>query len=277
MKHRPHIVAKLAAEFLACSMFHFIGSMSPTPWANGLALMTSVYYSAKISGAHLNPALSIVFCLLGFTLPLEAVLYAAAQVGGCILGALLVAMVTPNSTVGGPPPPGTTLGCFLPKEGLTEAHVFALETVGTIMFIVPVMSVVWYTQNKNGYGNTGPIMVGISLIASALAIGSWTGAAFNPARTLGSAFVFDCAKNSITGAYIAGQVLAALLSPLFIVPWYGISNRAWYASYVPERVKLALRIYLPSIEFKTLDKEDPPQDAAGESGGARAVINSHAP
>jgi len=237
-------------------MFHFIGSVTPTAMANGLALMTSVYYSAKVSGAHLNPAVTTVFSIMGFTHPVEAVLYIVSQVLGCVTGALLIALVIPNSKIGGIPPIDHALGCFVPKAGLTNANIVAWETIGTIMFIVPVMSVVWYTQNKQGYGNTGPIMVGISLIASALAVGGWTGASFNPARSLGSAIVFDCSQGRTLGAYVGGQMLGAFLAPLIIIPWYGISNQSWFMAYIPPNLKQWLRVLSPLIELKTLDKAE---------------------
>lgn len=252
---KPHILAKVCVEYLGCIMFHFIGSMSPTPVANGLALMTSVYYAAKVSGAFLNPSLTLVFCFLGFTHPIEALFYIMAQVAGCLSGALLVALVVPGTIIGQSPPIGNNLGCFIPVTSLNNAQICAWETIGTTMFLVPVMSVVWYTQNKSGYGNTGPIMIGISLIASAFAVGDWTGAAFNPARTLGSALVYDCGNRDKLGPYIGGQVLAAFITPIFVMPWYGISNTAWYLRYLSLKTTEFLRVLWPPIELKTLDRD----------------------
>jgi aquaporin TIP len=249
----PQIGAKMLAEFLGSIMFHFIGSMSPTPLANGLSLMTSVYYSAKISGGHLNPAVSTVFCIMGFITPIDTFFYILSQVCGCITGALLIAMVVPTSSMGGVPPPESNLGCFRPDPLLSESNVVGWEAIGTIMFIVPVMSVVWYTQNKKGYGNTGPIMVGISLASVAMAVGNWTGASLNPARTLGSAVVFDCARTTITGAYIAGQMIGAFVAPVLIVPWYGISKDAWYINYISLKTRDILRSYTPSIVLRHFD------------------------
>lgn len=250
---RPHILAKATAELLGCTMFHFIGSLSPTPEANGVALMTAVYYAAKVSGAHLNPAVTLAFCMLGFTNPLEAVCYTIAQVAGCVFGALLIAMLVPSVVIGGAPGAAAPAGCFLPSKGITNINAFGWEAVGTLMFVAPVMSVVWYTQNKAGYGNVGPIMVGISLYTVALAVGGWTGAALNPARTLGSAIVFECAPAATTAAYIGGQLLGALLVPFFIVPWYGISTTAWYLEQLPENTMNALRS-VPSIVHRTIDR-----------------------
>ena len=251
---KPSILSKAMGELLGCAMFSFIGALQPTPIGNGIALMASVYYVAKVSGAHLNPVVTGAFCMMGFTNPAEVCIYVASQVAGCVIGSMLLALPGSGCVIGGAPAPGVRSGCFVPpRSNMTEGAVVAWEAVGTLMFVAPVMSVVWYTQNKHGYGNVGPIMVGIALIASAMAVGDFTGAALNPARVLGPAIVYNCARNTLTASYIAGQLLGMLLSPLFIIPWYGICDDAWYIKLVPERTKEMLTRLTPSIEFKTMD------------------------
>lgn len=219
---KPNLISKFFAEISACMMFHFIGSVSPTPWANGIALMVMVYYTAKISGAHLNPALSLTFTLLGHTNPLEMLVYWIAQVGGCCLGALFIKLLTPYPIINN--------GCFIANPSLNNALIFGWETFCTFTFILPIFSVVWYTSHKQGYGNTGPLIVGLSLIANALAAGPFTGAAFNPARVLGSHIVFNCEGGTVL-YYILGEFLGAAIVPLAIFPFYGINENAWYLDF----------------------------------------------
>lgn len=252
----PSLLAKASAEFIGCCFFHFIGSVCPTPFANAAALMTMVYYSAKISGAHLNPAVTTTFTLLGYTKPIELIVYWVAQVTGCVVGALCVAAVVPGCVPGRVPTPFALAhaGCFVPAPFLSLPRVLAWEFFTTLSFIVPVFSVVWYTQNKAGYGNTGPIMVGLSLLASALAAAPFTGGSLNPARTLGSAIVFDCARRSVTAVFIAGQFLASCASVLLIAPWYGVAQDAWYTRFVPSRIMRWLRFYQPSISLVSVKR-----------------------
>ena len=230
------VMTRCMVEYIACGIFHFIGSVSPTPWANGIVLMVLVYYTAKISGGHLNPAVSATFMLLGHTDPMEMVVYWGAQVAGCATGALLVAGIVPGLMVRGAPsgPYASLSGCFTPQADLTDFQIFAWEAACTTFFIVPIFSVVWYTQNKKGYGNTGPLIVGFSLLANALACGAFTGASLNPARTLGSPIVFACPSESKAYLYVLGEFTGSVCALFAIVPWYGISRTAWYAGSLPE-------------------------------------------
>jgi glycerol uptake facilitator-like aquaporin len=233
---KPNLLSKFCAELSACAIFHFIGSVSATPWANGIALMVLVYYTAKTSGAHLNPALSMTFTLLGHTNPIEMLVYWIAQFSGCIIGALWIAALVPDLGIGANGINDPYSGCFTPSPKLSKINIFYWEAFSTFCFILPIFSVVWYTIHKEGYGNTGPLMVGLSLIANALAAGPFTGAALNPARVLASPAVFKC-DNSVIPYYVAGEMLGAALVPIIIAPWYGISQDAWYLSIVSSKAK----------------------------------------
>lgn len=221
----PHA---LFVEALSCMIFHFVGSVSPTPWSNGIILTVLVYYCAKISGAHLNPAVSWTFCLLGHIDPIHFIAYATSQFIGCILGAILIALLVPQLSFGREPsgPFENRSGCFTPA--VSTVLVFVWETLGTTSFILPIFSVVWYTQNKKGYGNTGPLIVGLSLIANAMACSSFTGGALNPAR-MASQVVFSCPYKAVY-SYILGEFLGATIAALIISPFYGVSHDPWYKS-----------------------------------------------
>jgi hypothetical protein len=182
--------------------------------------------------------------LLGHTNPIEMLVYWAAQMIGCIIGALWLALLVPGLYIGAPSAQKSGYialgndsdGCFYPTNNMSIARVFGWEAFCTFCFILPIFSVVWYTLHKKGYGNTGPLMVGLSLIANAMAAGRYTGAALNPARVLASPAVFSC-DNTYLFYYVAGEFLGASLVPIIIAPWYGISPNAWYIAAVPEKAK----------------------------------------
>jgi aquaporin TIP len=215
-----------------------------------------LYFTAKVSGAHLNPAVSLVFTILGHVNPLEMLMYWTAQISGCILGALWIACLVPGLYIRSDTTSdmvATFDGCFVPNKELNNAEIFGWEAVSTFNFILPIFAVVWYTQTKNGYGNTGPIIVGLSLFANALACGPWTGAALNPARVLGSPAIFNCGVNKYIFFYIIGEIVGAIAASIAIIPWYGISSEAWYIRQVPHNVKCKMILFQP---FKTLENKE---------------------
>eukprot|EP00798_Chlamydomonas_sp_ICE-L_P000115 gene115-biopygen3421 len=214
------------AEVVACFFFHILGSLSPTPWCNAATLSIMVLATARISGAHLNPCVTWVFTLMGYTHPHEAVLYAVSQYVGCVLGAIYLSLMISGVSVGGP-----GLGCFSPSEGITDRRVLAIEGLGTFVFTLCVFAVVWCTQNKHGYGTIGPIMIGLALLAPALAIGPLTGGAMNPARVLASPTVFNegagC-KGEFLGVYVGAEMLGATLSAICVLLCFGVAEVPWY-------------------------------------------------
>lgn len=248
---------KSSMEFISVCMFHIIGSISPTPYANGIALMVLVYYSAKISGGHLNPAVSLTFFILGHINIIEFFAYIFSQFTGAMVGALMISALVPSIRVSQDMIESEYhyySGCFSPNHELTHVQVFFWEFVFTTMFIIPIFSVVWYTQHKSGYGNTGPIMVGLSLLSNALACGPFTGASLNPARSLGSYTVFKCQYKQIY-TYIFGEFLGGICAAMFIMPWYGISINSWYKELIQGKKEIVEYLSTNSkreIEYKTV-------------------------
>lgn len=229
------ILYKFWAEFIGCMMFHFIGSVSGSAWGNGLALIVLIYFTAKVSGSHLNPSVSTTFMLLGHINPAELLIYWCAQIIGCIVGSLWIAALVPQLIIGKTVDASLLplSGCFIPQDDLSSAQIFGWEALCTFCFITPIFAVVWYTQLKSGYGNTGPFIIGCSLIANALVAGPYTGGALNPARLLASPIVFKCPRDNSIPFYILGEMTAGITAPLFIIPWYGIYYKSWYLKYFP--------------------------------------------
>ena len=219
------LASKALGEMLGCMLFQFLGSLAPTALGNGVALTPLVFMLAKISGGHLNPAVTLTFALLGHSSPGELLIYWAAQISGCVLGALWIWGIVPNSQ-------GTN-GCFVPRPYVSDISVFALEAAGTFCLVTPLFAVVWHTMHKSGYGVTGPLIIGLSLFSAASAVGPWTGAAINPARAMAGPLVFSCqASVRALPYYVLGELTGAVVASLAIAPWYGISARPWYgASY----------------------------------------------
>lgn len=245
------------AEALGCALFHVIGSVAILPAANGVALTALVYLTAKLSGAHLNPAVTLAFGLLGHSRPDEVLAYWVSQVTGAILGSFVLASMVPGLAIGAEPA-SIYSGC--PSPSVPSALVFGWEALGTFGFVLPVMSVVWYTQNKKGYGNTGPIVVGVALTANALACAPFTGGVLNPARAIASSVTFACSARPQVYAYVLGELTGAAMASLVTVPWYGISRSPWYGTRLPKWVHLTTRDAHRSIKLETTRGEGAEED-----------------
>jgi glycerol uptake facilitator-like aquaporin len=242
--------SRFAVELLSSMGFQVIGAAGGTPVANGLALVCAVLFAAKTSQAILNPALSLTYCLTGHIRPTDMLLYSAAQVAGCILGCLWLTVLVPGASVRGPisAPIAFDVGCFVPNPSLSSAAVLAWEFTGSLVFFVTVLVVVNYSLLKKGYGNVGPIVIGIALTACASALQGRTGGAMNPARTLAPWIVAGCgpqAPGGTIGLYIAGQYIAAVVAAMFVVPWYGFAAHSWLRNLLP--YDIASRSYNPRL------------------------------
>lgn len=164
-------------------------------WA--FAVIVAVYVSAGVSGAHLNPAVTIALALRrGF--PWGKVLpYIVAQMIGAFLGAFAVYLCYREGLIGAGMPniwctgPGSTFGeAFWGGGGSAAAGSFSFVTAfiteifGTAVLLWGVLA---SGDNKNSglMHNMGPFLVGGTVLAVGLSLGGPSGYAINPARDLG--------------------------------------------------------------------------------------------
>jgi aquaporin Z len=204
---RPAI-AELAGTFLfvlagtASAVANAAGNQALGPVgvavAHGLALAILVTATMNISGGHLNPAVTAGMLLVKRIDPKTAGLYVAAQLVGGVLAALLVKGLLPwgavNAVSGGTPQLSAHISLF---EGV------ALEALFTFF----LMSAVFGTAVSADAPKVGGFGIGLTVLTSALAIGSFTGAALNPARAFGPALAFGEWHGQ--AAYWIGPVLGA--------------------------------------------------------------------
>lgn len=165
-------------------------------WA--FAVIVAVYVSAGVSGAHLNPAVTLGLAVKrGF--PWKKVFpYIIAQVVGAFLGALavflcyrdgLVAAGLPNVWCTGP---GSVFGQAF-WGGATTASALGPYTMGTAIIteIFGTMVLMWGilasgdSKNIGLMHNMGPFLVGGTVLAVGLSLGGPSGYAINPARDFG--------------------------------------------------------------------------------------------
>ena len=142
----------------------------------GLIVMAMVYATGHLSGAHLNPAVTLAFTLTRHLPRTEALAYVAAQVLGALAAALLLAAVWPSQPA--------DLGTTLPTVGVGSAFAYELVLTAFLMFVIMAVA-----TDTRAAGAGAAIAIGGTVGLDALFGGPVTGASMNPARSLGPALV----------------------------------------------------------------------------------------
>jgi glycerol uptake facilitator protein len=147
----------------------------------GLAVMLAIYAVGSISGAHLNPAVTIALAINGSFASSLVFGYIVAQFIGAIVGATLVWLhYLPHwkETVD----PAAKLGVFCNAPAIRNVFPNLISEV--IATMVLIMALLFIGANEFTKG-LNPIVVGLLIISIGLSLGGTTGFAINPARDLG--------------------------------------------------------------------------------------------
>ena len=204
---QPTLLGECVAEFLGTMVILLIGSGvvamtvlfgTGTPGeivnggytnitlAWGLAVMLGVYVSGKISGGHLNPAVTIALAVFrGF--PWNKVgPYCLAQTVGAFAGSLIVYLNYRAAFQKFDPLLEKTAGVFTTFPAFRELPGvgFFDQVLGTAILLFLVMAV---TDEKNSGppASLGPVVVGLIVVAIGMGFGALHGYAINPARDFG--------------------------------------------------------------------------------------------
>lgn len=142
----------------------------------GLVIMVMVYATGHLSGAHINPAVTIAFALARHFPASEARAYIAAQVSGATLAALILWAVWPSQPA--------ELGATAPSIGVGSALIYEVVMTALLMFVIVAVA-----TDTRAVGAAAAIAIGATVGLDALFGGPLTGASMNPARSLGPALV----------------------------------------------------------------------------------------
>jgi glycerol uptake facilitator protein len=150
-------------------------------WAMGVAM--AVYAVGTFSGAHLNPAVTLGFAVIGNTEWGDVPKYLAGEFVGAFVGATLVWAAYLNHWRP-TEDPGLKLAVFCTAPAIRHtANNLITEIIGTFMLVFVVLSF----GTVAGIGDSGltPLLVGLLVLGIGLSLGGPTGYAINPARDLG--------------------------------------------------------------------------------------------
>lgn len=183
----------------------------------GLIIMTMIYATGHISGAHFNPAVTIALTFLREVKVRDAGIYIAMQIIGGVLGALLTKALLEDEGE------GSQYGSTLVSDRLSDGTLpgMVVEGIGTFLLVFAIIGV---AVNPGGIREWSGLVIGATLGLIVMVFGPLTGAGFNPARSFGAAIVGDFGGGGqFVLVYVLAPILGALLAAvvgrqLFIKP-----------------------------------------------------------
>lgn len=209
---------KASAEFLGTLILVFFGvgaavlgtgdgvsgnGLHGISMAFGFSIVAAAYGLGAMSGAHLNPAVSLGVLLAGRMTAREFILYVAAQVAGAIAGAFVIYMIA-SGRAGFDASAGMGQNGFGPgylgEYSLAAALTF--EAVATFLFVTVILGA---TRADAPAGFAG-LAIGLTLAAIHLVGIRVTGVSVNPARSIGPAL--------FVGGTALAQLWVFILAPL---------------------------------------------------------------
>jgi aquaporin TIP len=199
--------AGIAAILSTTSIVGGGGGLVAVALAHGLALSIAVSVFGGISGAHVNPAVTLGILSTGRIKPGTALGYIISQCLGSTVAAALCKIIFPVAAVG-----EANLGIPLPAGWVTSpATVLLVEFILTFLLVTSVFGTA--VDERGRAVKIGGFAIGLTVTFDILAGGPVTGASMNPARSFGPALV-----QGFWGWHwcywvgpIAGGVVAALI------------------------------------------------------------------
>lgn len=235
---RPTLAGQCLAEFLGTALLIFFGTGCVAAlkvagasfglweisiiWGVGVSM--AIYLTAGVSGAHLNPAVSLALWLFAGFERHKLPFYIIAQVAGAFCGAALVYILYASlffeyehahQMVRGTPASLELAAVFstYPHAALSTAQAFVVETVITTILMGVIMAL---TDDGNGLprGPLAPLLIGLLIAVIGSAMGPLTGFAMNPARDFGPKLMtFFAGWGEI--AFTGGRNLPYFVVPIF--------------------------------------------------------------
>jgi glycerol uptake facilitator protein len=165
----------------------FFGNFTTINFAWGFGVVMGVYVAGGISGAHINPAVTVALALRrGF--PWAKVgPYIVAQMLGAFIAALLIRwnfyewfnQVDPGKTF-------ATQGVYStsPGPGMSVLGGLRSEIIGTMMLVMLILAIT-DARNNAPLANLAPFIIGLLVVAIGMSLGATSGYAINPARDFG--------------------------------------------------------------------------------------------
>jgi aquaporin TIP len=213
-------VRRAVAEFVGTFTLILIGvgsiasgaELVGVAFAHGLAIAVMVSAMGHISGGHFNPAITFGFLITGRMAPVLAGIYVAAQLLGALAAALLLRAMFPDVA---------NLDAGVPVLNAEVGAAAGVLTEAVLTFFLVWVVFATAADPRGTFKSIAGLAIGLTITADVLAGGPLTGAAMNPARSLGPNLglnVWDDFWVYVVGPLIGGGIAAILYDRLYLRP-----------------------------------------------------------
>jgi aquaporin TIP len=176
-----------------------LGTLIGIALAHGLTIAAFGSATGHISGGHLNPAVTIAMMATGRIDPLRGATYIVSQCLGAIVAAFLLTVAMPADLVA-----AAKLGTPLLASTMTVGGGIILEAVATFFLVFVIFGTAVDVRGPK----VGALFIGLTVTLDIMAIGPLTGAAMNPARSIGPALISGHFENF--WLFWVGPIIGAL-------------------------------------------------------------------
>jgi glycerol uptake facilitator protein len=177
----------------------------------GIVIAAVIYALGRVSGAHINPAVTVALWATKRFPTGDAAAYVIAQCAGAAIGSLLFFLTVGMDavTIGG-------LGATAPFPGIGYGQAILVEAIATFVLMLVIMGVAVDKQAPPGFAG---LIIGLTVAGMITATGNIAGASLNPARTFGP-YIMDWTLGGpnfwvFLPIYIIGPVAGAVCAAVF--------------------------------------------------------------
>lgn len=205
-KYLCEIIGTFALVFFGCATVLFMRAevgLLGVSFAFGLSVVAMAYSIGPVSGAHLNPAVSLGVFLSDRMKSADLVGYIIAQCLGAIIAAAVLYVIAQGKADGYDAAANGFAANGWSTYSVTSAFLF--ELLATFLFVTVILN----TTSPAGAGPLAGLVIGLTLVAIHLAGIAVSGASVNPARSLGPALLAGGAALSQLWLYIVAPCVGA--------------------------------------------------------------------
>jgi len=209
-KYLAELIGTMTLVLIGCGSAVFAGAAQPfssvgtlgVAFAFGLSIVAMAYSIGKVSGCHINPAVTLGMLISKRISGKDAAMYMVFQVIGAILGSAVLYVLAKDSGS------ATTL---TGANGYTQLlPAFVAETVFTFIFVLVILGV----TSKGALNNFAGLAIGLTLVIIHIVCIPITGTSVNPARSIGPALFEGAHALSQLWLFIVAPFLGAIIAAI---------------------------------------------------------------